>query len=77
MCEASLDRKIRVVGVAVLKEEMLDQSSDVLFEGEMKLEQEVEGKNVCVGLAHIKIAREKEEEIITSQVGQHAALNAQ
>lgn len=37
LCEASLDRKIRVVGVAVLKEEMLDLDSDVLFEGEIKL----------------------------------------
>lgn len=37
LCEASLDRKIRVVGVGVLKEEMLDLDSDVLFEGEVKL----------------------------------------
>lgn len=43
----------------------------------MKLEQEVEGKNVCVGLAHIKIAREREEEIITSKVGQNTGISAQ
>lgn len=54
-----MDRKIRVVGVAVFREEMLDLGSEVLFEGEVKLEQELEGKNVCVGLAHIKIARER------------------
>lgn len=77
LCQASLDRKIRVVGAAFLKEEMLDHDGQVLFEGEVKLEQEVEGKNVCVGLAHIKIAREREEEIVTSQVKQNNDMNAQ
>ncbi len=37
LCEAGLDKKIRVVGVARLDMEQVDLGGEVVFDGEVKL----------------------------------------
>jgi hypothetical protein len=54
-----LDRKIRIVGVVKIDEEKLQFVESVIFEGELKLEQEVEGSKICIGLIYLTISKRK------------------
>lgn len=57
LCEATSDRKLKIVGTASLK---VDAATDkeIVFEGEVKLEQQVEGECICVGIAYVTVAKE-------------------
>ena len=57
VCEAGSDRRIRVLGVARVSEEMLGRGDGEGWEGEVEFMQALEGKQVCVGIAHLRIAR--------------------
>jgi hypothetical protein len=55
VCEATSDRKLKVVGSAFITGEML--SLEGLFEGDVDLEQNVEGERICVGICNVTVRR--------------------
>jgi len=61
VCEASCDRKLKIVGTALIKKEKMD-TGDLAFEGEIKIEQLAEGNRICVGIMNIQIKRRVEFE---------------
>lgn len=61
LCEATSDRKLKIVGIASVSKTIL-KDVDPLFEGELKFEQTIEGNRICVGICFIKIARKQEFE---------------